>query len=317
MSLISRLFYKSTNLMPKKEIIRTCKSIGTELGQECKLGDNIDLNKFKQLLTKAIGEKNAKKIVIADDFDTFCKYTKSLGLDDNLSEMYFMGSKSAVLMNPKDKTILLSLRTADANTAEALNIASHELEHVLFRAISPRALLDKLIVKVRGQNYLNKFVEKYGQLLNEKNIELQQNLLYSSQMENFNAIGGYTNHLLNREGLLKQTGFNSYNTLREYLDSVIKNLLDKKDNKTNIKILKALRVVLKDESRAYKTGGAVERMWSEANGTVNSNATKSEMLAMLYDETLPSIKKELKKQRIQRLKNIFKFKSNPQNTENI
>lgn len=58
-------------------------------------------------------------------------------------------------------------------------------------------------------------------------------------------------------------------------------------------------------------------MWSEANGTVNSNATKSEMLAMLYDETLPSIKKELKKQRIQRLKNIFKFKSNPKNTENI
>lgn len=303
--------------MPKKEIMRTCKKIGTELGKDCKQGDNIDLNKFKQLLTKAIGEKNAQKIVISDDFDTFCKYTNELGYNQELAEMLYWNSKSGVLKNPKDKTILLSLRTADATTAEALNIVSHELEHALFLAISPRALLDKILTKIHSQKYIDNFTEKYGQLLNEKNVELQQNLIYSSQLENYNAIGGYTNQLLNREGLLKQTGHNSYSTLRESLDSVIRELLEDNDTKTNINILETLKFSLKEESRAYKTGGAVERLWTEANGNVNPNATKSEMLAMLYDETLKSIKKELKKQKIQRLKNIFKFKSNTQNTKNI
>ena len=41
------------------------------------------------------------------------------------------------------------------------------------------------------------------------------------------------------------------------------------------------------------------------------------MLAMLYDETIQSIKSELKKQQIERFKNIFKIKSKPAKNENI
>lgn len=317
MTNISRLFYKATGLMPRKEIVRTCKRIGTELGKDCKPGDNIDLNKLRKLLTETVGAKRAKRIVIADDFDTFKNYTKSLGFDDDLAEMYFMGSKSAVLQNFKDKTILLSLRTAGEKTANALNIVSHELEHVLFKTISPRAAIEKIYIKLRGQKFLNKYAQKYGSLLNEKNINLQQGLLWRSQLEEGNALGGFIKYALSREGLLKQMGMDSYKALRNNLDSFVHSLMDEKDHKTNIKVLKALRMVLKDESRAYKTGGAVERFWNKSIGISDPNATKSEIYAMLYDETLPSIKTELKKQKLERLKNIFKIKSKPPKTENV
>ena len=294
--------------MPGKEIVRTCKEIGKELGRDCKSSDSIDLNKFRQLLASSVGKKKADKIVIADDFETFKKYAKELGLDDDTSEMYFMGSKSAVLVNPKDNTVLLSLRTSGTEMAEALNLATHELEHVLFKSLSPRAALEKIYIKLRGSKYMDKILQKYGQLLNEKSFEMQNGLLSKSQFEDFSPIGGYTNQLLNIEGLLKQTNINSYKSFRKDLDSLVSDLLEKKNPKTNIIILKAMRAILKDESRAYKSGGAVERFWTEAQGKVNPNANKSEMFAMLYDETLPSIKKALWEQRIEYLKNIFKTK---------
>lgn len=293
--------------MPRKEIVRTCKEIGKELGRDCKSSDSIDLKKFRQLLSKAVGEKNADKIIISDNFETFKKYTKELGLDDNTSEMYFMSSKSAVLMNPKDNTILLSLRTSGAETAEALNIATHELEHVLFRSLSPRATLEKFYIKLRGPEYMEKIIQKYGQLFNEKNLDMQNGLLSKSQFDDLSPIGGYTNQILSTEGLLKQMNIDSYKTFRTDLDSLVSDLLEKKNPKTNIKILKAMRAVLKDESRAYKSGGAAERFWTESQGNFNPNANKSEMFAMLYDETLPSIRKALWKQRIEYLKNIFKI----------
>ncbi len=307
MAFISQLFYKTTNLMPRKEIVRTCKEIGKELGRDSKSSDSIDLNKFRQLLAKSVGKKKADKIVIADDFETFKKYTKELGIDDNTSEVYFMSSKSAVLANPKDNTVLLSLRTSGTEMAEALNLATHELEHVLFRSLSPRAALEKIYIKLRGSKYMDKILQKYGQLINEKSFDMQNGLLSKSQFEDLSPIGGYTNQLLNIEGLLKQMNISSYKTFRTDLDSLVSDLLEKKNPKINIKILNAMRAVLKDESRAYKSGGAVERFWTEAQGKVNPNANKSEMFAMLYDETLPSIRKALWKQRIEYLKNIFKI----------
>ena len=62
-----------------------------------------------------------------------------MGLDDDMANMYFEASKSTVLPNPKDKSILLSLRLECMDTVDALNTTSHELEHVLFKRFSPRA----------------------------------------------------------------------------------------------------------------------------------------------------------------------------------
>ncbi|MBD5401723.1 hypothetical protein HDR58_02820 [bacterium] len=73
--------------------------------------------------------------------------------------------------------------------------------------------------------------------------------------------------------------------------------------------------MLKDESRAYKVGGAVQRSWEELKGLATKNANKSEMFAMLYDETLKVVKKEIKNLHKQRIKSFFHIK--PKTSEYI
>ena len=38
---ISRLFYKATGIMPKKEIARTCKNIGKDISNELNAGNSV------------------------------------------------------------------------------------------------------------------------------------------------------------------------------------------------------------------------------------------------------------------------------------
>lgn len=302
---ISRLFFRVTGIMPKKEIIRTCKGIGLELAKDCKSGAGVDVARVRELLAKSIGAKEASKIVIADDFETFKKFTSKIGFDESFAKQYFDSTLSAVIPNAKNKSTLLSLRISGMTTAEALNTTSHELEHVLFKNLSPRVLMEKLYVKIRGNKFIEKYIQKYGLLLNEKVSNLQGQLIYRSKVEGGYAIGGYISHPLGKQGLLAQMGLDSEKSLQDLLKGYVRSGLSECNPKLNSKILKVYKVILKDESRAYKVGGAVERKWSESIGEVNPNATKSEILASLYDETIKVVKKEIKQLRKDRLKAFF------------
>lgn len=305
---VSRLLYKTTGLMPKKEIVRTSKNIGRTLANEMKPGDKVDVCRVQELLRGAIGTKKAGKVVVADDFETFKKYASNLGLDECSAKSFFYNSKSAVLSNPKDKSILLSLRTSAMDTGEALNTTAHELEHVLFRSVSSRAAFEKLYLKIRGNKYLENFIKKYGLILNQKTMNLQGGLIYKGNFAGFNAIGGYTSHPLSKKGLTAQLGLSTEKMMQRSIRSIVKDELVKDDPKLNMKILKTFRGILKDESRAYKSGGAVERYWSESIGAANPNANKSEMCGALYDEALSIVNKEIKDLRKNRIKSLFGIK---------
>ncbi len=293
--------------MPRKEIVRTCKDIGKQLAKECDNGGSVNVKRVSEILTERIGSKKAGKIIIADDFDTFKRYAGAVGLDDDMAKMYFESSKSTVLPNPKDKSILLSLRLECMDTVDALNTTSHELEHVLFKRFSPRAFLEKVYLKLRGQKYLDKYIQKYGNLINEKNMDLQQGLLYGSKLGD-SALQGSTMHKLNKKGLLAQMELPDENTFQTELKRLVEYCKVENNPKQSLMVMKCLRGVLKDESRAYKVGGAVQRFWEESKGLATENANKSEMLAMLYDETLKVVKKEMKNLRKERIKSFFGIK---------
>ena len=293
--------------MPRKEIVRTCKNIGKQLAKECDNGGSVNVKRVSEILTERIGSKKAGKIIIADDFDTFKRYAGNIGLNDDMAKMYFEASKSAVLPNPKDKSILLSLRLGGMNTAEALNTASHELEHTLFKTLSPRAFLEKLYLKLRGQKYVDKLTQKYGNLINEKNMDLQQGLLYHSKLGE-SALQGSTMHELNKKGLLAQMELPNEKSFQNVINGLVEYCKVENNPKVGLNVMKGLRGLLKDESRAYKVGGAVQRFWDESKGMATNNANKSEMFAMLYDETLKVVKKEIKNLRKQRIKSFFDIK---------
>lgn len=308
---LSRLFYKATGLMPRKEIVRTSQNIGKQLAKECEQGDTTSVKRVSELLTEVIGKKKAKKIVITDDFETFKQYTASLGLDEKTAKLYFEGSKSAVLSNSNDKSVLLSLRINRMSRREAINTIAHELEHTLFKTLSPRAKLEQYYIKLRGKKWMNNYVQKYGQLINEKAFWLQQKLLMNSKLGT-DALSGKTQFPLSKQGLLSQMDIQSERELNNILKSAITQS-DEMPPKTKLKVLKSFRAILKDESRAYKAGGAAERFYDSLIGASSTNANKSEMMALLYDETRKAVNREIKQVRKNRIKSFLGIKPKNKN----
>ena len=301
---IYRLFFKATGLMPRKEIVRTCKNIGKDLAQELKPGETVNPARVQELVAKRIGKKNAAKIEISDNFNIFQRYAEDLGISKNLTKTYFEGSKSAVLPNPKTSKTLLSLRTSSMGTSEAVNTTTHELEHVLFKQFSPRANLEKLYLKLRGQKWLDNYIKKYANIINHKCFSIQHLLLRFSNL-GLAANNGYTENVLTNVGLHSQMKLNKVTT-KDFLNGLIQSDIEKPtDAKLNLKILKAVRNTLKDESRAYKVGGASERYFDSQHGTVNQNPTKSEMMAYLYDNTISVLNKRIRHAKIERLKSLI------------
>lgn len=321
---ISKLVFKATGIMPKKQIIRTCENIGNRLSDELLAGGGgaIKASRVKELLTNAIGAKKASKVIITDDLATFKEFAaKELNLTDDLAEYFFRNSKSAVIPGPKTNRSLLSLRTNDMKPEEAVNLSSHELEHVLNQRLGFRAFRERIYIKVRGKKYLENYTKKYANVMNEKNMDLQANLVMKSKL-GYSASCGFTSYEAGIEGLLKQTGMKSKQELHQMLENLIRKEIILPDcDKRNLKVLKALKAILKDESRAYKVGGKVERNYTNAdtlkrlteNGSATdfkptSNTTKAEMLAQLYDEAIVILKKEVRHQRINKVKSFFGLK---------
>ncbi len=306
----SRLIFKTTGLMSSKEVVRTSKGIGKRLADEVKAGNEITTSRISELLSESIGKKNADKIVISDKYEDLASYLDVVGIkSDTIKKYIYTTSASTVLTNPKTKSVLLSLRLKNKKVDEALNLVSHEMEHALNQSVTPKIKLEYLYAKLRGKKYLDNFIAKYGKLLNEKNMDLQSSLLYMSKL--YGSSGGAFGATINQpptvQGLLKHMSMQSEKALGNRLNREVKSLLVN-DYKTDKKILKMCKVVLKDESRAYKSGGAVERYWSEINGINNQNANNSEMMALLYDETLAQVKKESKNLRHNRIKSFFGIK---------
>lgn len=297
--------------MPNKEVVKTSQKIGVLLAEETKRGSSFTPKRIEELLTDSIGKKRANKIVISDTYEDLERYMRALGVtDEAMMRDYYMSSASSVLTNPKDKSVLLSLRVKDYRPEEVLNLASHELEHALSQSITPEVKFEYLYAKLRGKKYLENYIAKYGEVINKKNIELQDFLLTFSKLDRTisgSAIGATTDYPLNIQGLINHLELPNKKALDEILNSRLKELLFDQDNNTNAKILSSLSCILKEEARAYKVGGSVERHWKEINGIHDSNANNSEMMALLYDETLKQVKKEYNALFINRLKSFFRF----------
>lgn len=104
-----------------------------------------------------------------------------------------------------------------------------------------------------------------------------------------------------------QMNLSKNRSVRSFLNDFIKEQLENPtDKKLNIKILKFLRTILKEESRAYKVGGATERYFDVKNGIINLNPTKSEMCAAIYDKTREEMTKRIKEAKKDWLKSLFK-----------
>ena len=300
---IHSLIYKVTGRMTKTQVVRTAENIGYDLLSKAQKNGDVFVEDIREVLESRIGKKAASRITITDNLKTFKSFlSKHLGLSDDLSEMYFYDSKAAAVPGGNSNKFLFKINMQNFdNLAEKLNTITHECEHLLFKGVSFRAYFERLYMKIKGKKWLNKYVEKFAELVNKKNLSLQLNLLGVSQVGGC-ALGGFTKFKKGINGLLKQSEFQSRAQLHDFLRTNIRrDILLPQGDKRNLTLIKSLIGILKDESRAYRAGGRVE-----AKLLPNSDKiTNSEMLAQLYDETIKVLTKEKNLERKNRIRNFF------------
>jgi hypothetical protein len=305
--MVSNLIYKVTGRMTNKKIVKTAEKIGTELlNRANQNAGNIKVEDIKDVLALNIGNKKASTLIVSDKLDDFVNFVKKfLGFSDELGEKFFYQTKAAVVPGGgKTNNLFLKIDlTAFENLGEKVNTISHECEHLLHKKLSYRALLEKMQVKILGKKWLQRYMEKYVNLMNEKVFELQGNLL--GRLNIGECATGFTEFKKGSNPLLKQLELKSSDEMVDELRCLIKDyILLPKGDKKNLKILKALRGIMKDESRAYKVGGKLE---AKASPNID-NVTKSELLAQYYDEAIKVLKQEIKNERKNRVRGFCGLK---------
>ncbi len=291
--------YKASGTIPVKKIEALSKEIGTELADiVLNTGEKINTAQIREILTKKLGQKKAGKVIFGEDYKTFADFIKKeLGLDDYFINYLYISQKSSVLAGPKSGKILLNLKINEMKQPELLNTVSHELEHVITRLSSPAAFNEKLEIKIRGKKFLNRYLEEYSEKVNEKLLSFQQSLLEMSNLGD-SANHGFTEYPLTSEGLLKQISGDSrssFGAMRDKIEDTLCSLGLDSSTKENKTIVKQMAAALKDEIRAYRAGGYTERYYTNKLAVKNNrpeeqNATKSEMLAKLYEEAIGVLK---------------------------
>ncbi len=304
---IEKIIYKTTGIMSKKQIMQTCTNIGSEISKNLVNGENITAESINAVLIKNIGRKNARKIRITDNADSFKKLIKQeLDITDEYAKYIYQNSKSAIIPCIKSNTSVLNLRINTMKPQEIVNTSTHELEHVLNQVFSFKGKMKRLSERITGKKFIQNYRKKYTQITTEKNFELQNDLIQKSKL-GIKTQTGLTKYKAGLKGLLKQTGLKSKEGLDKAITEAIRaNVLLPNNEKQNLKILKSLKFILKDESQAYKAGGEAELNFIKLTGIKPSEKiTKSEMLAQIYDETIDIIKKEIRILRRNKLRNFI------------
>ncbi len=289
---IGRLIYKATGVMSHRGIVKNCEKIGRTLAGDIRAGGRIETGRVHELLSEAIGSKKAAKVTIASDFDTFKAFAKdNLKLTDEIAERLYNGSVSAVIPGGKSGKTLLNLRLENADNLEALNLTTHELEHVLWGNVSMSAKKRQFIMKLIPQEVLEYLQKSLSNTGNKKLHAFQNWLIQQSKLGPVSSrLKDCTEYKPGLEGLLKQTGFESREKLHDAIRTFVRQeLIFPGIDERNPAFLKLFRKNIRDEARAYNVGGRVVR-----NFVKGENISKSEMLAQLYNEAAIVLKSEIK-----------------------
>lgn len=302
---IHSLLYRVTGRMTNTQMVRTAEKIGLDLAAIGQKNGDIFVEDVQKVLESNIGKKAAERITISGKFSEFKEFVaKHLGIPEDTAIMFFDNSKAAAVPGGKSNKFFFKINMESFDgILDKVNTISHECEHLLHQGLSFKAFFDRLQIKIKGNKWFEKYTAKYADLVNQKSMMLQVNLIGLAQVGE-NALGGFTKFKKGVDGLLAQTEFPSIEEMHKFLkDAIRKYILLPQGDKRNLTLINALRMIIKDESRAYKVGGKVERSLYPQT----ERLTKSEMVAQFYDETLKVLTKERKLERKNRIREFFGF----------
>lgn len=283
------------------KVVKKCLEAGSEFTRMAKENDGKltieELNKvYKKILPKG------SKIEAVNDPQKMGAFLRNMKFNEDTISLYSNSAQALVIKNLKNETLFF-VPIEKFSGDKAVNIATHEFEHVLSREMTIRSKLSALFIKILGQKRAEKLALKDAEALSTKLMNLQLDLIVN-KLKILDPADGITPHLADQKGLLQYMGLPSKDSLIEQLRQSVRKILDPKSEKKNIKYLKALKQLISEESRAYRSGGQSAKNYLG----LKEGSTMSEMTSQIYDETIGAIKKEIKVQKTNRLKSFLGIK---------
>lgn len=247
-----------------------------------------DTKAIKKIIDKHIGEKYTDSFIIAPDRESFIKQAmEGLLISRKDAETTFDLSASAVVPNIQRKgKILLSLRVDEKENNVAVNIATHELEHLM----ETTTLMPKI-----GKTFL-KFIKKEKVEQKAKEILPKMNSQASITQDRLitNLIGvkggelfEYSNYPATREGLIEFSPIirDEHHMIKILTRIVRRTMLQPVKDSTNVTYLIGYEKLFRDEARAYRAGSKAQKHYENLIGQNNNDKTNNcEMIAILYEE---------------------------------
>ena len=317
---LGKTIYKLTGLMTKKQLVRTAKTVGeSACAKMQQTGRNLSSTEIGEILGNVIGKKAASKIEISGDKASLVEaIMKNFGVPRMHAEGMANQCLSAALGKGMGSKTHLNLQVAGMPLHKSVNLISLETEHALHRTFSFDMLISKLLEKTSfGRKILQKQMAK-STLINEKNLELQGNLIGLTGWSD--CIGGIVSESSRANALLEITRCSDKKMLQKKIRDILykDKIIEIGNDKQNNFVLKTLIGGLKDESRAYNAGAYVENLYRQSVPKTSQVATtRSEVIADIYDEAIQVMKKERKHIRRNRLKEFFGLKVNRKEEQEI
>lgn len=286
-----------------KKITQICLSVGEDLSKTAKQNNGmLNIENLNTAYRKVLPKKST--IEVTDSLQNSKDFLKKSNFSDEIISNLERSAQAFVVKNLKGKTLFF-IPIKNFSSDKAVNVATHEFEHVLNLNHTVKAKFSNLFLKALGQKRVEKIALKNTAIMDEinlKNIALQQKLM--EELTIFNPLSGTNEHSADIKGLLQYLGLSSEKRLQVTLRKDVRSILNPNSEKKNIKSLKVIKKAITDEQRAYSVGGKVAKEYLG----LKEGSTSSEMLSQVYKKSVDVINKEIESQRIKRIKRFFGFK---------
>lgn len=283
------------------KVVRSCLEAGEDFTKVAREnGGKLTIeqinNTYRRILPKG------SNIQAVSDHQQVGTFLRNMKFDEDTVAFLSNGTQALVIKNFKGETLFFVPIEKFAGD-KAVNIATHEFEHVLNGETTIGAKINKMLMKVLGQKRAEKLALKDSEAVNMKFMTLQQDLV-GRKLRITDPLDGTIPQNADTKGLLDYLGVSSKGRLDVQLRKSVRKVLDPEAERKNVKYLKVMRAALSDEARAYRAGGQTAKEYLG----LKEGSTMSEMTSQLYDETVGVIEKEIKAQRKKGLKRALGMK---------
>lgn len=287
-------FNKVLEVDTVNQIKQNAISFGESIAQNIYQNDGkFNREEIENLILTHLGEERSENVQVVTDKEGFCDFAeKYIKLDREYAKSVFDKSGGLVAQGSSEKMMFL-LKLEGEKPEVAINIATHEFEHLLYKTSGFIAKLTKKYLFEQTEKEKREMSSDFsGESENKRFFQLQMSLIElligkGLMLTPFE----YVEQEPTVDGVIELSPvLSSKEELDEWLGRYVRqNMIYPNFDSINFPVLQGFEIVLRDEARAYEAGGKAQRYYNKLMGGNEDKTTLAEMIAVIYNQMADKI----------------------------